>query len=151
MILNAILISIGVAIAYFFTVGAILPGSTHLTPYASEALQKAQMMSITVLLFAETFMILSIRRINQPLTRSLRRESYWLIYIMIGFVFLMHWALMYVPGMVPIGGLFGDLLGLFEYIALNSFDWLIAFSLALPVIVGMEIVKWGSRKRGIIF
>ena len=157
LVLNAILISIGVAVAYFFTWGAILPGSTHLAPYSIEALQKAQMVSITVLLFAESFMILSIRRINQPLTRSIRRESYWFIYAMIGLVFLMHWGLMYVPIMYPdvlasyAGGLFGYLLGLFEYIALNSFDWLIAFSLALPAIVGMELVKWGSRKRGITY
>ncbi len=151
LILNAILIAIGVAFAYFLTWGAILPGSTHLTPYATEALQKAQMMSITVLLFAESFMILSIRRINQPLTRSIRQESYWFIYAMIGFVFLMHWGLMYVPVMYPIGGLFGYILGLFDYIILNSFDWLIAFSLALPAIIGMELVKWGSRKRGISY
>ncbi len=157
LVLNAVLISIGVAIAYFFTWGAILPGSTHLTPYAAEALQKAQMISITVLLFAESFMILSIRRINQPLTRSIRRESYWFIYAMIGFVFLMHWGLMYVPILYPdilaasAGGLFGYILGLFEYIPLMAFDWLIAFSLALPAIVGMEIVKWGSRKRGITY
>jgi Ca2+-transporting ATPase len=155
LIINAILISVGVAIAYFFTWGSILPGSTHLAPFTTESLQKAQMMSITVLLFAETFMILSIRRINQPLTRSIRRESYWLIYGLMGLVFLMHWGLMYVPLMypidVPFGGLLGYILGLFEYIALSSFDWLIAISLALPAIVGMELVKWASRKRGITY
>ncbi|MFX1475286.1 MAG: HAD-IC family P-type ATPase, partial [Promethearchaeota archaeon] len=155
LILNAILISIGVAIAYFFTWGSILPGSTYLIPFSDDAFQKAQMMAITVLLFAETFMILSIRRINQPLTRSIRRESYWLIYALVGLVFLMHWGLMYVPLMypidVPFGGLLGYILGLFEYVTLNAFDWLIAFALALPAIVGMELVKWGSRKRGITY
>jgi hypothetical protein len=49
------------------------------------------------------------------------------------------------------GGLPGYILGLFEYIPLIAFDWLLAFSLALPAIIGMELVKWGSRKRGITY
>jgi hypothetical protein len=93
-------------------------------------------------------MTLSIRRVNQSLLHSIRHESFWLVYALIGMVFVMHCGLMYIPEVASIlGGL-----GLnFEYVPLTLLDWLLALAFALPAIVGMECVKWVSRKRGITY
>lgn len=148
LLLNAFLIFLGAATAFFFTTTAILPGSEFLEPYSPIAGQKALVMTIAVLLFAESLMILSIRRINQSLIRSIRFESYWLIYILIGLVFLMFAGLMYIPAV----NLFIASLGVdFQFIPLSAIDWVVAFLLAAPAIFGMEVVKWVSRKRGITF
>jgi Ca2+-transporting ATPase len=148
LLLNAFLIFLGAAIAFYFTTIAILPGSEYLEPHSPFAVQKALVMTIAVLLFAESLMILSIRRINQSLLRSIRHESYWLIYVFIGLVFLMFAGLMYVPTV----NLFLASLGIdFQFIPLSPIDWLIAFLLAAPAIFGMEIVKWVSQKRDIYF
>jgi len=148
MAINAIAIMTGAALAYYLTWAAILPGNQLLVPYGEEALHKARIMSLTVLLFAESLMVLSIRRINQPLHRSLRRDGFWLVYAFIGLVFLMHWGVMYVPQVSEILAPLGIN---FEYVALTPIDWLVAFTLALPAILGMELVKWACRRRGITF
>ncbi|MFX1540880.1 MAG: cation-translocating P-type ATPase, partial [Promethearchaeota archaeon] len=148
LLLNAFLIFLGAATAFYFTTTAILPGSEFLEPYSPIAGQKALVMTIAVLLFAESLMILSIRRINQSLIRSIRFESYWLIYILIGLVFFMFAGLMYIPAV----NLFIASLGIdFQFIPLSAIDWVVAFLLAAPAIFGMEVVKWVSRKRDITF
>ncbi len=148
LILNSFFILLGVSFVYYLTWSAILPGSTELIPFSLAAEQKARVMALTVLLFAESLMILSIRRINQSILRSIRRESFILIYILIGFVFLMHWGLMYIPEVSIILADFGIN---FDFIPLAQLDWLIAFMFALPTIVGMELAKWFSRRRNIFY
>ncbi len=148
LLLNALLIFIGAASAFYFTFSSLLLGSTFLEPYSPEAFYKSLTMTIAVLLFAESLMILSIRRINQSLWRSIRFESFWLIYILIGLVFLMFAGLMYIPEV----NIFLASLGIdFQFIPLAPIDWLVTFLLASPAIFGMEAVKWVCRKRGIIF
>jgi Ca2+-transporting ATPase len=148
LLLNSFLILLGVAGAYYLTWGGLLPGPLSLVPFSLEALAKARVMVVTVLLIAESLMILSIRRVNQSLLHSIRHESFWLVYALIGMVFVMHCGLMYIPEVASIlGGL-----GLnFEYVPLTLLDWLLALAFALPAIVGMECVKWVSRKRGITY
>lgn len=148
LLLNAFLIFIGTASAFYFTMTALLPGSTTLEPYSVYAVQKALIMTITVLLFAESLMILSIRRINQSILRSIRHESFWLIYALIGLVFLMHCGLMYIPEVTNILNSLGIN---FQYIALTPLDWLITILLACPAIFGMELVKWYSRRAHITY
>ncbi|MFX1562608.1 MAG: cation-translocating P-type ATPase [Promethearchaeota archaeon] len=148
LILNSFFILLGVSLIYYLTLSASLPGSYELLAFSPEAEQKARVLALTVLLFAESLMILSIRRINQSLLKSIRRESFILIYILIGFVFLMHWGLMYIPEVSIILADFGIS---FDFVALAQLDWLIAFMFALPTIVGMELVKWFSRRRNIFY
>jgi Ca2+-transporting ATPase len=148
LLLNAFLIFIGSAIAYYFTTTAMLPGSSYLIPYSPEAFYKGLTMTIAVLLFAESLMVLSIRRINQSMWRSIRFESFWLVYLLIGLVFLMFAGLMYIFEVNLILANFGiD----FRFIPLTAIDWVIAFLLAAPAIFGMEGVKWICRNRGITF
>jgi hypothetical protein len=70
------------------------------------------------------------------------------VYALIGIVFLMHCGLMYIPAVTSILGSLGLNFG---YVPLTLLDWLLALAFALPTIVGMECVKWVSRKRGIAF
>lgn len=148
LLLNAFLIFIGSAIAYYFTTTAMLPGSNFLEPYSPEAFYKGLTMTIAVLLFAESLMVLSIRRINQSMWRSIRFESFWLVYLLIGLVFLMFAGVMYIPDANLLLATFGiD----FRFIPLTAVDWVVAFLLAAPAIFGMEGVKWICQNRGISF
>lgn len=148
LLLNAFLIFLGAASSFYFTVTAVFPGSTFLEPYGPEAVSKGLTMTVTVLLLAESLMVLSIRRINQSMWRSIRHESYWLFYLLIGLVFLMLAALMYIPEVnIILASLGID----FQFVPLAATDWLIAFLLSTPAILGMEGVKWLCRKRGIYF
>jgi len=148
LLLNSLFILLGVAGVYYLTYSGTLPCSPFLAPFSLEALTKARVMVVTVLLIAESLMILSIRRINQSLLHSIRHESFWLVYALIGIVFLMHCGLMYIPAVTSILGS----LGLnFDYVPLTVLDWLLALAFALPTIVGMEYAKWVSRKRGIAY
>ena len=148
LLLNAFLIFLGAVSAFHFTLTAVLPGSTFLEPYSLEAFYKGLTMTIAVLLFAESLMILSIRRINQSMWRSIRYESYWLIYALIAIVFVMFAGLMYIPEV----NLILASLGIeFQFVPFTVIDWIMAFLLAAPAIFGMELLKWGCRKRGIYF
>jgi Ca2+-transporting ATPase len=148
LLLNSFLILLGIAGVYYLTWSGLLPSPVFLVPFSLEALTKARVMVVTVLLIAESLMILSIRRINQSLLHSIRHESSWLVYALIGMVFVMHCGLMYIPEVASIlGGL-----GLnFEYVPLTLLDWLCGLAFALPTILGMECVKWMSRRRGITY
>jgi Ca2+-transporting ATPase len=148
LLINSFFILLGVAGTYYVTWSALLPGFTFLTPFGSDALARARIMAMTVLLIAESLMVLSIRRINQSLPHAIRHESFWFVYAMIGIVFVMHCGLMYIPAAGSILAGFGLN---FEYVPLTALDWLVAIAFALPTILGMECVKWVSRRRGITF
>ncbi|MDO8056229.1 MAG: cation-transporting P-type ATPase, partial [Candidatus Hermodarchaeota archaeon] len=142
LIINALLIATCAIIAFFGTLGYLFPG----TPIeVLEVYSKAQVMTISVLLITESLMILSIRRINQSAYRSIRYESFWFIYLMLAFVFLMHLGLMYIPQAVAILASFNIS---FDYYALTGLDWLIVLLLSLPALAGMEIYKWAHRRTG---
>ncbi|MFW9830252.1 MAG: cation-translocating P-type ATPase [Candidatus Thorarchaeota archaeon] len=148
LLLNAFLIFLGATIAFSLTSSALLPGNEFLEPYSPLAVQKGLVMTVAVLLFSESLIILSIRRINQSMFRSIRYESYWLIYLLIAVVFIMFAGLMYVP---EVNLILASLGVDFQFIPLSAVDWLIAFMLAFPAVFGMELVKWGCRKKGISF
>jgi Ca2+-transporting ATPase len=148
LVINSILIAIGVATVYYFTWATALPGNLCFVPFSNLSLQKARIMSITVLLLTECLMILSIRRINQFLPRSIRHESFWFIYLFISISFIGHLLLMYHPLAAPVTLYLGFN---FEYIPLKLIDWLVAITLALPSIIGMEIFKWIYRRRDLTF
>ncbi|MFX0167930.1 MAG: cation-translocating P-type ATPase [Candidatus Hodarchaeota archaeon] len=145
LIINAILIAVSAIIAFFGTLTYLFPG----TPIEIiELYSKAQVMTISVLLLTESLMILSIRRINQSVYRSMRYESFWFIYFMLAFVFLMHLGLMYIPQATMI---LSSLNINFDYYPLTGLDWLIVFALSLPALAGMEVYKWANRRSGKTF
>jgi magnesium-transporting ATPase (P-type) len=142
LILNAILIALGAIIAFFGTLGLLFPGAPV---EILELYSKAQVVTISVLLITESLMILSLRRINQSTYRSIRHESFWFIYLMLAFVFLMHLGLMYIPQATAILASFNIN---FNYYALTGIDWLIVLLLSLPALAGMEVFKWAHRRAG---
>jgi Ca2+-transporting ATPase len=145
LIINALLIFFGVAIAYFGTLAGVLPGTIPGDPLN---VLKAPVMTICVLVLTESLMIISIRRINQSALRSIREESYWFIYLMLAFVFLMVVALMYSPLIIEfLAGIGIE----FHFVPLTTLDWLVVIALAIPAVVGMEVVKWAARRREIHF
>jgi Ca2+-transporting ATPase len=145
LITNSLLIFLGASVAYFGTLYNIIPGVALEFPYN---FQKAQIMAISVLIITESLMIISIRRINQSAARSIRRESFWLVYLLIAFVFLIHIGIMYSPITQDI------LLSIginFNYVPFTAWDWLVVILLSIPAIAGMEFFKWVYRSRGLSF
>ncbi|MFX1317595.1 MAG: cation-translocating P-type ATPase [Promethearchaeota archaeon] len=145
LIINAILIFVGAAIAYFGTLYAFLPGTIPGDPLN---IMKAQIMTICVLVITESLMMISIRRINRSALQSIRDESYWFIYLMLAFVFLMVLVVMYSPLINEV------LAGIginFYFVPLTTLDWLVVIALAVPAVVGMEVIKWAARHREIHF
>jgi hypothetical protein len=145
--------TIGAAAVYMLTLtgwgGIVEVYPENLTGYYGaivDAPYKATVMLLSVILLVESTIVLSIRRINMPIQRSIR-ESGTIIYVfMLGLIYLAHFLLMYVPLAQEILSPYGlD----FFFAPLTSYDWLIVILGSLPSIVGVELYKWRFRKRDI--
>ncbi len=154
MALNIILMSVGAGLAYWLTLTGVMDivqvynenFPTGITMISDMRAQKATIMMLTVLLIVESTVVLIIRRINMPLTESIREPGTNRYGFMLGLIYLAHILLMYVPLVREIL----DSRGLtFYFIPLTAYDWFICVLLSLPAIVGMEIYKQTLRKKGI--
>ncbi len=58
---------------------------------------KARTMLHTVVFFVEITLVLSIRRINKPLAKSLKEDNFWFVWFMIILIPLAHFLLMFNP------------------------------------------------------
>ncbi|GAH36631.1 unnamed protein product, partial [marine sediment metagenome] len=109
---------------------------------------KALTMLMVTLFFCESFLVLQIRRPNKSLIKSIREDSTKFMYLLIGFLFAVFLALMYIPGVqVTIAGWGIN----FRFMFLTAFDWLVCFLISLICIVSFEIVKFFARRSGIFF
>ncbi|MFW9834554.1 MAG: cation-translocating P-type ATPase [Candidatus Thorarchaeota archaeon] len=155
MALNVILMTIGAAIIYMMTLTSIVevvPG--NLTGYYSTIGEfvvplnqaKATTMLLSVILLVESTIVFSIRRINMPITRSIREPGTWIFVFLLGLIYLAHYLLMYVPLAQEILAPYGLH---FYFMPLTNFDWLIVLLGSLPSIVGVELYKWYFRKRDV--
>ena len=70
------------------------------------------------------------------------------MYLLIGLLFGVYIALMYIPGF-QIALASAGINFMFMY--LTAFDWLICFLISLICIVSFEIVKYIARKREVFF
>lgn len=153
MALNVILMTLGAAAVYMLTLtgwgGIVEVYPENLTGYygmAVDAPYKANVMLLSVILLAESTIVLSIRRINMPIQRSLREPGTWIFVILLGLIYLAHYLLMYVPLAQEILSLYAlD----FYFAPLTSYDWFIVLLGSLPSIIGIELYKWRFRKRDI--
>jgi Ca2+-transporting ATPase len=109
-------------------------------------LLKSSTMLLSIILIVESVMVLLIRRINQPLHKSLREPGTWLFVIFLGLIYIAHFLLMYVPEVNMILSSAG--LNFF-IIPLTPYDWLICILLSLPAIVGVEAYKRRFRMKDI--
>ncbi|MGY5853488.1 MAG: cation-transporting P-type ATPase [Candidatus Thorarchaeota archaeon] len=157
MAINVILMVIGAVVIYALT---IIPGNgvIYVTPenlqgfygdfgfsYQEQAFAKATIMMLTVILLVESIMVLLIRRINMPLSTSIREPGIERFVIFLGLIYLAHLLLMYVPMVQEILSSYGlD----FFFMPLTAFDWLICILCALPAILGVEIYKRSLRENG---
>jgi Ca2+-transporting ATPase len=158
MLMNIILMTIGAAAVYMLTLtgwgGIVEVYSENLTGFYPtikpltmplEA-AKATVMLLSVILLVESTIVLSIRRINIPIQKSIR-ESGTIIYVfMLGLIYLAHYLLMYVPLVQEILSAYAlD----FYFVPLTSYDWFIVILASLPAIIGVELYKWRFRTRDI--
>ena len=158
MAINVLLMAIGAGIVYYLT----YTGFMGLVPIFPENLEgfyptvvpfevpveaaKAAVMLLTVILFVESTLVLSIRRINMPLSQSLREPGTWRYIIFLGLIYLAHLLLMYQPLVPVILSQYGlD----FYFMPLTYYDWLVCFILALPSMAGIELYKRRLRKKDI--
>ncbi len=163
--LNVILMAIGATIVFYLTVTGwlgIVPmfeenyGGFYATwdgidprtdaLFVIDSRVKAVVMLLTVILLVESIMVLSIRRINMPLSKSLREPGTIRFVPLLGLIYLAHYLLMYVP-------LAQEILDMvnfhFFFIPLTLYDWFICILCSLPAIGGMELYKRYLRKRDI--
>lgn len=158
MALNVILMTIGAAAVYMLTLtgwGGIVEvypenlAGFYSTPESFTVpieAAKATVMLLSVILLVESTIVLSIRRINMPIQRSLRESGTFIFVALLGLIYLAHFLLMYVPLAQEILSPFGlD----FYFTPLTIYDWFIVILASLPSIVGVELYKWRFRKRDI--
>lgn len=163
MALNVVLMVIGAVTVFFITLtgwmnvvplfeeniggfyASWIDPSTGL-PFVINARVKAVVMLLTVILLVESTMVLSIRRINMPITQSLREPGTIRYVPLLGLIYLAHFLLMYVP---LAQGILDIVNFQFFFIPLTLYDWIICLLCALPAIVGMELYKHYLRNRNI--
>jgi P-type Ca2+ transporter type 2C len=105
---------------------------------------EARTVLLSIAIIAQSALILSLRRLNKPMYKSLREDRNWKIWPLIIAMPVFHLTLMYLPQLDY--GL--SLVGLkFELVQLAPVDWLLVVGMALLPIGCLELLKiaW-SRK-----
>jgi Ca2+-transporting ATPase len=154
MALHAALMAIGVAFIYVITFTGLYPvfPGNEAGLVSTEwplAQQKARTMAIVTIVFVESLMVLSIRRINMSLIESNKGEDFSLrAYIFIALVVVGTVGLIY----VPVAQLMVIDIGIvFEFMWLTWLDWVLIIVACLPSVVGLELYKWNKRRNGVTF
>lgn len=127
--------------AYLFSGGSFPPG-------VSPSQAKTLTMLMVTLFFCESFLVYQIRRPNKSLIRSLKEDSTKFMYLLIGLLFGVFIALMYIPGFQVTLQSWGIN---FMFMYLTGLDWLVCFLISLICIGGLELFKFLFRKKGIFF
>ncbi|MFW9768971.1 MAG: cation-translocating P-type ATPase [Candidatus Thorarchaeota archaeon] len=152
MALNVFLMTIGATLVYAITLtawGGIVPiyPENNLGYYGViDPVFKATVMLLSVILIVESTMVLIIRRINMPLSESIREPGTWIFVILIGLIYLAHYLLMYVPLAQEILAPYGLE---FYFAPLTINDWIVCIAASIPAIGGMEWYKRRFRRKGI--
>ena len=120
----------------------------ELTPGIDLRVAKALTMLMVTLFFCEAFLILQIRRPNKSLIKSLREDWSNRILYLLGILFGLFLAIMYIPG-VQVWLAMNGINFMFMYLTL--LDWIACFGVSLICILGFELAKVIARRRGISF
>ncbi|MHA2090785.1 MAG: cation transporting ATPase C-terminal domain-containing protein [Candidatus Kariarchaeaceae archaeon] len=107
---------------------------------------KARTMFLTIVYLAESFLILSIRRINTDVFTGSREDNDPLVWLLVLFGPVLHFLLLYITPLQD--GLASSGIEL-ELVRLNIIDLLICFSAAVLPLTLLELYKWYNRKRNI--
>jgi len=109
---------------------------------------KTLTMLMVTIYICESFLILQIRRPNKSLIRSIKEDSTRFMYALIGLLFVVFLALLYIPGVQVTLAEWGLN---FRFMFLTGLDWLVCFLISLICIVSFEFVKYMARRSGIYF
>ncbi|MCE7741239.1 MAG: cation-transporting P-type ATPase [Candidatus Heimdallarchaeota archaeon] len=108
---------------------------------------KARTMFVTVLVISESLIVLSLRRLNKSVFKSLKEDWKWLVIVLVTVVPVIHILLMYIPALQNLvitimGESYNP--GLMP---LNILDWLVVLvAVAIPIVT-MEVYKYFIRRR----
>jgi len=109
---------------------------------------KTLTMLMVTLFFCESFLVFQIRRPNKSLIKSIKEDSTKFMYLLIGLLFGLFIALVYIPGVQVTLANWGIN---FRFMFLTGLDWLVCFLISLISIVSFEIVKYFARRADIFF
>ncbi len=163
MLIQALLMGIGLVLVLQFTLGGFIPlNEWNLNPSISyipvgstqpELLaQKARTMFITTLYIVETTFIWTFRRPNKSILKSLKEE--FCISLLIVSLFTLALHVLYIVFSHQVNYYVNDVFGLslqINFLFLSGTDWIICILLALPGLIGIEIFKYISRRKNILF
>jgi P-type Ca2+ transporter type 2C len=107
---------------------------------------RARTMLLTVAIISQSVLILSLRRFNKPLFKSLKEDHNWKIWPLIISVPVFHTVLMYLP---EIQDVFAGIGINFELVPLGVIDWLTVLVFGLTPVGFMELMKmlWVRREK----
>ena len=158
LLIQAFLGGLGIYLALTFTLNGAIPlniwntnPSLSYIPFDSTQTDlvqmKARTMFITTIYIFEAFFIWTFRRPNKSAYKSIKEEmSVTLLFVCLfalGIHILIVLFSFTVNSAIPGLGL--------NFMFLSVEDWLIAFSLAMPGIIGVELVKFFARRKKIFF
>ena len=134
---------------YFTKDAALIPEEIFSLPIEEiRRIGKTLTMLMTTLFFCESFLVFQIRRPNKSLIKSIKEDSTRFMYLLIGLLFGVFLALIYIPGFQTTLASAGIN---FMFMFLTALDWLICFLISLVCIVAFEIVKYVARNHEIFF
>ena len=109
---------------------------------------KARTMLITLLYIAEPLFVLSIRRMDKSIFKSIREDRYWFVYLAVFSMPLLHVTLMYLPFIQDI---FANLGITADIIYLDISDWIICLIAGILPVLSLELYKLYKRNKGVYF
>jgi Ca2+-transporting ATPase len=134
---------------YFVKDPELIPPEILLLPIEEiRRIGKTLTMLMLTLFFCESFLVFQIRRPNKSLIKSIKEDSTKFMYILIGLLFGVFIAIIYIPGFQTALASIGIN---FMFMFLTALDWLICFLISLICIFSFEIVKYYARKHEIFF
>jgi magnesium-transporting ATPase (P-type) len=114
----------------------------------SVALEQAEARTVllSVAIIAQSALILSLRRLNKPMYKSLREDKNWKIWPLVVLIPIFHVMLMYIPQMQYALSQIGIR---FELTQLEPLDWLLVLALGLTPIALLELTKiiWNRKDK----
>ena len=163
LVIQALLMGIGLVLVLQFTLGGLVPlNDWNLNPTISyipvgstqpELLaQKARTMFITTLYIVETTFIWTFRRPNKSLFKSLKNEFSSTLLVISLFTLALH--VLFVLFSNAVNYYINDEFGLglqLNFLFLSGTDWIICILMALPGLIGIEIFKYITRRKNVLF
>ncbi|OLS31268.1 MAG: Calcium-transporting ATPase 1 [Candidatus Heimdallarchaeota archaeon AB_125] len=119
--------------------GAVLSSPIHLGH------AKARTMFVTVLVIAESLVVLSLRRLNKSVFRTFKEDRKWIVLILVFSVPILHILLMYIKPLQLLAGKIFPFLP--EFLPLGILDWLVVLVAVTIPLATLETYKLFIRRR----